>query len=242
MFTADYIFYKNISIYATIHSIVANIYFNISRYLIIFNFYMLHVINCTARILCKMSPKSQVRLFSSTSIRKADPLSTTAIALSVPYAAGFIANPLGGSFILLMGMGTAIFGLTTSFIAFAETNVDLGLILQRLDSIFCLYETFILFIQSGINILDTTLDNFTPEVLVYFYDSLQELITIIECLFAELNTVMVSPYVIFAGEPVVERGELILEDLRLVGNDVMVLIRNIETRLNLPENDRLPPF
>ena len=243
MFTADYIFYKNISIYATIHSIVVNFYFNISRYLIIFDLYMLHVINCTTRILCKTPLKSQVRLFSSTSVRKADTLGITAMALSVPYAAGFIANPLGGSLILLMGMGTAIFGLTTSFITFAETNdVDLGQILQRLDSIFCLYETFILFIQSGINILHTMLNNFTPEVLVYFYDSLQELITIIECLFAELNTVMVSPHVTFAGEPVVQRGEAILEDLRLVGNDIMVLIRDIETRLNLPEDHRLPPF
>jgi len=242
MFTADYIFYKNISIYATIHSIVVNFYFNISICLIIFDLYMLHVINCTTRILCKTPLKSQVRLFSSTSVRKADALGTTAMALSVPYAAGFIANPLGGSLILLMGMGTAIFGLTTSFITFAETDVDLGQILQRLDSIFCLYETFILFIQSGISILDTTLDNFTPEVLVYFYDSLQELITVIECLFAELNTVMVSPHVTFAGEPVVERGELILEDLRSVGNDVMVLIRKIEDRLNLPEDHRLPLF
>lgn len=203
---------------------------------------MLHKILVVQLTTCNISPKCQVRLFSSTSSRKADPLSTTAIALSVPYAVGFIANPLGSSFILLMGMATAIFGLTASFIAFAEANVDLGLILQRLDSIFCLYETFILFIQSGINILHTMLDNFTPEVLVYFYDSLQELITVIECLFAELNTVMVSPYVMFAGEPVVERGELILENLRLVGNDVMVLVRDIETRLNIPENDRLPPF
>jgi hypothetical protein len=203
---------------------------------------MLHVINCTTSIWCKTAPKSQVRLFSSTSIRNGDPLGITAMALSVPYAAGFIANPLGGSFILLMGMGAAIFGLTTSFMTFAETNVDLGQILQRLDSIFCLYETFILFIQSGINILDTTLDNFTPEVLVYFYDSLQELITIVECLFAELNTLMVSPHVTLAGEPVVERGELILEDLRQVGNDLVALIRDIEDRLNLPEDHRLPSF
>jgi hypothetical protein len=189
----------------------------------------------------KLLIKPCVRSFSSSPLRKADPLSTTAMAISIPYAVGFVSNPFSLSLVLLTGMATAIFGLTASFITFAETN-ELGLILQYLDNIFSLYETYISISQSGIDILRNALNNFAPEVLVYFYDPLQEVLTLTECLFAELNTLMTSPYVMYAGEPVVDRGESILENLRLVGNDLIGLIRDIENRLNIPEDSRVPTF
>ena len=189
----------------------------------------------------KLLFKCHVRPFSSTTARKADPVSTTAMAISVPYAAGFLSNPLSSSLIILTGMATAIFALTTSFIQFAEIN-ELGYILQYLDNLFSLYETYISVSQSGIDILGAALNNFTPEVLVYFYDPLQQVLALTERLFGELDTLLASPHVRFAGEPIVNRGELILEDLRSVGNDLISLIRDIETRLNIPEDQRVPTF
>jgi hypothetical protein len=43
-------------------------------------------------------------------------------------------------------------------------------------------------------------------------------------------------------EPLVIRINQNWEDLRLGGNNLMDLLRQIEIRLNLPEDDRLPYF
>ena len=186
--------------------------------------------------------KLPLRSFSTTSIRKADPLSTVVAAFNTPYVSSFLANPLGGAFILLMGMASTLFFVTMSLPEFFAQDISYAMILQRLEAIFLLYERFILYEQSGIDMLLANINNFSPEILGNFYLSLQELVTVRESLFSILSDFVNSPEMELMEGPTVDRANQILEDLRLGGNNLMDLIRNLEDRLNIGENERIPSF
>ena len=183
-----------------------------------------------------------VRSFSITSVRKGDPLSVTASAFSVPYAASLLSNPFGGAFIVLMGMGVALFCLTENLPEFFMQSQEYMAAIQRIDSILRLYETFLSYEQNGTAMLLANLDNFSPEVLANLYLSLQELITVRESAFVALNNIVDLPHVQFLGESIMNRIHDTLGDFRLSGNNLINLLRTIEDRLGIVEEERIPPF
>ena len=189
-----------------------------------------------------LSRKLPVRPFSSTPSRKGDPLGITSLAFATAYSSSFLANPFGAAFILLMGMAATLFFVTRSLPDFFLQDPSYASILLRLDNIFNLYENFLLYEQNGINILLANLSNFSPETLRSFYLSLQELVTIRESIFFNLDHLINSPEIELLGGPILDRANQILEDLRLGGNNLMDLIRNLENRLNIPEEERIPSF
>ena len=186
--------------------------------------------------------KLPIRSFSSTFSRRGDPLGSLVVAFSTPYASSFLCNPLGGAFVLLMGMASTLFFVTMSLPEFFAQDPSYAAIIQRLESIFLLYERFLSYEQSGIDILLANLNNFSPETLNSFYLSLQELVTVRESLFSNLSNLINSPEIEFLEGPIVDRINQIFEELRLGGNNLMGLIRNIEGRLNIAEEERIPLF
>jgi hypothetical protein len=186
------------------------------------------------------SRKLPVRPFSSTTSRRGDPLGVTALAFGTPYPSSFLASPFGSTFIILMGMAATLFFVTLP--EFLGQDPSYALILVQLDNIFSLYENFLLYEQNGINMLLTNLGNFSPEILTSFYLSLQELVTIRESLFSNLDHLINLPEIQLIGGPILDRANQIIEDLRLGGNNLMELIREIENRLNIPEQERIPSF
>jgi len=105
-----------------------------------------------------------------------------------------------------------------------------------------LSEMFITYEQRGIDVMLASMNNFSPEVLHHFYLSLQELVTARESLFSNLSDAINSPNIEFLPRPLVDRIDQNLEDLRLGGNDLMALIRDVEARLNIPQSERIPSF
>jgi len=90
------------------------------------------------------------------------------------------------------------------------------------------------------NLLLDNLNNFTQEHLYQFYLSLQQLVLVREVLFSVLTDLINSPYIQLLQGPILDRLEEIHESLRLGGNDLMSLVRNIENILNIPEQERVP--
>jgi len=85
--------------------------------------------------------------------------------------------------------------------------------------------------------------NFSPEVLNHFYLVLQELVTVRESLFSNLDNLISSPEIQFLElEPLFDRIDQNIEDFRFGGNRLMTLIRDVEVRLNIPEAERIPSF
>lgn len=186
--------------------------------------------------------KLPVRPFSSTTRRKVDPLSITSMAFATPYSYSLLANPLAGAFILLMGLATTLFFLTSHLPEFFGQDPSYVVILQRLENIFLLYEKFLSYEQSGIDMLLANIDNFSPEILHGYYLSLQELLTVRESLFVSLSSIINSPEMEFLDQPMVNTANRIFEELRSGGNNLVSLIRNIESKLNIPQNERIPSF
>lgn len=182
------------------------------------------------------------RLFSTTLIRKVDPLGTTVLAFNTPYAPSLLANPFGIAFVLLMGMGVCLFYLTQSLPESLGQSPEYIIVIQQIDNLLLLYERFLYYEQYVINMLLPNLDNFTPEALRNYYLALQELVTVRESAFNRLNNLFNLPEIQFLGRIIVDRIENAIEELRLSGNNLMFLVRNIETRLNIPEGERIPPF
>jgi hypothetical protein len=183
-----------------------------------------------------------IRPFSTTSSRKADPLSFLVGSFAIPYPSDLLLNPLSGTFISLIGMGSTLFFLTVSLSGFFAYNSEYALILQRLDNIFLLFESFILTEQQAIDTFITNFDNYTPETLAQLYFLLQEHITVRETLFDVLSSEFNNPQIELTEEPLVVRADWIFENFRLGGNNVMDLVRDIENRLNIPEEHRVPSF
>jgi len=183
-----------------------------------------------------------IRPFSSTPRRRADPLSTTVVAFGSSHAPSLLSNPLGCAFVLLTGMATTLFYLVAGLPGFFAHDPSLWHILQHIDNMLCLCEMYMSYEQSGINVMLASVSNFSPEVLNHFYLSLQELVTAREALFSYLGDVINSPEIEFLPRPLVERIEQNMEDLRLGGNNLMALVRDIEVILNIPQAERIPSF
>ena len=185
---------------------------------------------------------SPIRSFSSTSCRKGDPLGTTLVAFGSSYASSLLSNPLGGAIVLLMGMATTLFLVLMDFPVFFAQDPPYCRVLQRIDNLLLLCETFIPYEQSLIDILLASMGNFSPEVLNHFYLVLQELVTVRESLFSNLSDLAGTPEIEFLEIPLVDRINENIEDFRLGGNRLMTLLRDIEVRLNIPEAERIPYF
>jgi hypothetical protein len=198
--------------------------------------------SCYTKINKLKSVKLLTRPFSTTVIKRADPLGTTALAFSTSYAYSLLANPFGGAFILLMGMAAALFFLTGYLPEFFAQDPSYAMILVRLDNLLLLFERFLLYEQNGINLLVASINNFSPEVLGNLYLSLQELVTVRESLFFRLESLINSPEIEFLEGPLVDRINNVFEDLRLGGNNLMALIREIEDKLGISESERIPSF
>jgi hypothetical protein len=184
----------------------------------------------------------RTRLFSTTPIIKGDPLNTTVLAFSTPYTLSLFSNPFGGTFILLMGMAVCLFCLTQSLPEFVEQNPEYAAVIQRIDTLLLLYERFTFYENYGIDLLHANIGNFTPEILRSLYTPLQELVTTRESVFNILNDTINIPEVRFLEGITADRIDSVIEELRSSGNNLMNLIRNIEIRLNIPEQERIPPF
>ena len=182
------------------------------------------------------------RDFSSTQIKRGDPLGTAAAAFAYSYASSLLVNPLSASILILIGMGSTLFLLTGGLPAFFSVDPEYASILMRLDSILLLYERFIITEQSMIDLLFANLNNFSPETLNNFYYILQELVTVRESMFTNLSALINSPDIEFLHGPILDRINQVFENLRYGGNDLMHLVREIETRLDIPEDARIPTF
>jgi hypothetical protein len=84
-----------------------------------------------------------VKLFSTTSIKKGDPLSTTVLAFNTPYASSLLYNPFGIGFITLMGMAVCLYYLTQSIPEFVVQNPEYASVIHRMDMLLLLYERFL---------------------------------------------------------------------------------------------------
>lgn len=183
-----------------------------------------------------------VRSFASTPSSKIDPIWSTALAFATPYSPSVLANPLAGAFILLMGMAVTLFFLVSTLPRFFAGDPSYAEIIRNLDNILSLLETFLAYEQSGVNIMLTNLNNFSPEILTNYYSILQELVTVRESLYIKLDRLVNSPNIVFIERPIIDRVNEIYENYRLGGNNLMNLVRNIENRLNIPEQERIPSF
>ena len=183
-----------------------------------------------------------VRPFSSTSVRKADPVGFTALSFFTPYPSSILTNPVAGAFIVLIGMAATLFLTTSDLSIFFAGEHTLGEILRRIDNLFLLYERFLVLELNEIERLFANLDNLNPGTLTNFYFVLQELVAVRESLFNILTELINSPYIELLPRPVVDRINDIYEDLRLGGNNLMGLIREIEDILNIPREERIPSF
>jgi hypothetical protein len=148
-------------------------------------------------------------------------------AFTTPYTPSLINNPLAGAFILLMGMAATLFFVITSSAEVYTQDPSFAFILQRLENILLLSERFLLYEQSGINILLANLNNFSPEILNSMYLSLQELVLVRESLASNFLHMVNMPIIEFMPGPLVDRINQNFADFRLGGNNLMVLVRNI---------------
>jgi len=185
---------------------------------------------------------TSVRSFTSTSSRKGDPLGFVALSFATPWPPSLLADPFGCAFILLMGMGASLFFSASLLFPLFAQQPEYVEILRALDNVFGLQETFISYLMNGINILSGNLNNLAPEILTNYYFSLQELVTVTESLYNLLTDFINLPLIDFLDRPLIDRANEIHENLRLAGNNLMRLLRGIEDRLNIPQEERIPAF
>jgi hypothetical protein len=74
------------------------------------------------------------------------------------------------------------------------------------------------------------------------YLSLQELVLVRESLASNFLHMVNMPIIEFMPGPLVDRINQNFADFRLGGNNLMGLVRNIEIRLNIPEEEIIPSF
>jgi len=87
--------------------------------------------------------KLEVRYLSSSPRLGADSLGVLIASLGTSYTPSFLGNHLGAAFILLMGLASTLFFVTASFSGRIAQDPSYEFILQRLDLVFLLYESFI---------------------------------------------------------------------------------------------------
>lgn len=183
-----------------------------------------------------------VRQFSSTPPRRGDPLGVVAAAVSSPYTLSFLNNPLGGLVMVSIGLATTLFCVFMSLSSVFGQDNAFSFFLQRLDSILLLCERFLLHERNLVSLIGAHLSSFSSATLHSFYLPLQELVFIHESLFSIMNDLLISPHIQHLPGPLVDRFNQTFENLRLEGNGLMMLVREIEDRLDIAESDRIPSF
>jgi hypothetical protein len=180
------------------------------------------------------------RSFKASPKRRMDPLGYTAVA----YTPSFLASPIGAAIAILLGMTGTLFFLTVSLGRSLESGPDLELaeVLRLLDLVFALYDRLIGLERVLINRFHVGMNDFDPEVLAAYYSALRELIFFRECLFHVLSIFVDHHLIDSINAPIVGRINLTLEELRGGGNNLVVLLRELEERLNIPENLRMALF
>jgi hypothetical protein len=182
------------------------------------------------------------RPFKASSRRRVDPLSSTSLALATPYTSVFLAHPIGAAIIISVGMAGTLYFLTVSFGRSIESGNELAEFLRRIDIFFALLERFVASENALINMLNVNMSNFSPEFLTACYSALKELVFLRESLFNALNVLAEHPLMDSVDAPVVLNINSTLENLRLGGNSIVILLREVEERLNIPANLRVPSF
>ena len=151
--------------------------------------------------------KSDVRSFSYTFSRKGDPLGFMAVAYNVAYTPNLINNPLGGAFILLMGMSAILFFLVTGLPGVLMEDHSLAFIIQQLDSILLLCERLVLEEQRAVDLLLANLNNYAPgsELLYRICFLFQEHALARESLFSRFSILVDLPIIQFLPGPLIDR-------------------------------------
>ena len=196
--------------------------------------------DCRRKEMMKIDPFK--RPFKASSRRRVDPLSSTSLALATPYTSAFLAHPIGAAIIISVGMATTLYFITVSLGRSIESGDELAEFLRRIDIFFALFERFIASENAIINMLNVNMGNFNTEFLTACYSALKELVFLRESLFNVLNDLAGHRLMDSIDAPVVLNINLTLEDLRLGGNSIVILLREVEERLNIPANDRVPSF
>jgi hypothetical protein len=182
------------------------------------------------------------RSFRASRRRRMDPLASTALAFATPYTSSFLISSIGTAIVILVGMTGTLFFLTVSLQRYLESGPELAEVLRRLDILFALYERLVEFESALINRLNVNMNNFSPELLASYYSALKELIFLRECLFNALTILADHRLIDSINAPIVGRINLTLENLRLGGNSLVILVRELEYRLMIPAHLRVPSF
>lgn len=183
-----------------------------------------------------------IRIFSSTPLKRSDPLGTTVLTVVTSHGSTLISAAVGDAFVLLIGIATALYHVTGPFISFLSDPSLLVSGLEQLSSLLHMYLTFLQLELNVINLLLSHLGSLTEEQLGTFYVILQDVINIRESLYSALDNVITSLDRNSLGIDINNRINGIMWDLRIGGDSLVILLRLIEDMLVIPENERVPTF
>jgi hypothetical protein len=216
------------------------------------------------------------RCFSRTPILRTDPvtlpLTATSLAFNVPYSPSVLANPLGVTFIILVGLATSLFFLSEPMYNFFLADPPTPFTYEQAYSIFCAYDTFLSREKIAISEMWNDLSNYSPELLRGFYFQIQELITVRELNFITLFGFFDHPRVsrwfpinpvqdFLPNAPIMSNAILLpytereylerhiarsmfstIAYYRRGGNDLFRLLRHMEDVLQVPFSQRIPVY
>jgi len=140
---------------------------------------------------------------------------------------------MGITLLVLVGMVTHLFYITQPMPRFYTEPYFLDVV-QSLSS---LYSSYIQLESHAITFILNNINLFSEEQLRNVYLILQELINI-----GERVNYLLQHWIDILGVDFAERDVLIdiSVEFRSEGNTLMGLLRNIEDRLNIPQNERMP--
>jgi hypothetical protein len=141
-------------------------------------------------------------------------------------------------------MSSGLFCVTEPFIIDFVHNPVPEYILERfieqLEDLFVLYDRFVSFERSTINLAFTNINNFSSEELRNLYLSIRQLIITRESISTMLHYFLrvsrrhlINPYS-------VRRVRNIIDEIRSGNSDITDLLIAIEDRLGIPESERRP--
>jgi hypothetical protein len=133
----------------------------------------------------------RIRVFSSTPLKRSDPMGA-ALVVVTSHGSTLINTTIANTFVLLIGMATALFNITGPFINFISDPTLLVSGLDDLSHLLRIYQRFLQLEINLINLLISHLGSLTEEQLIIFYIMLQEFVTTRESLYSALDNVITS--------------------------------------------------
>lgn len=129
--------------------------------------------------------KKLVRSYSVTLVKRVDsvtsPLLVTSLAFNTPYSPSILSNPIGAAFLVLIGMATTLYYVSTPMFNFFLWGEPTIFSVEQANYIFTLFDEFLSREKYTIRLLLNDLSpSYDPELLRGFYFQIQELITIKE--------------------------------------------------------------